>query len=84
MCGHTSTTTIELMWPHGYPAQMTPMKATHTPYRKFRLAEDEWKAYGEAVGDDQRSADLRAYIEWRVAHPDAELPKRPRAKRVAE
>ena len=70
------------MWPQKYDPGMTPMKATHTPYRKFRLDEPTWKAFGEAVGEEQRSADLRAYIEWRIAHPDAELPRRPR-RRVA-
>lgn len=60
------------------------MKPTHTPYRKFRLDEETWRQYGETVGEDQRSADLRAYIEWRNAHPDTELPKRARKARAAE
>lgn len=60
------------------------MKSTHTPYRKFRLDEETWRQYGETVGEDQRSADLRAYIEWRIAHPEVELPKHTRRARPAK
>ncbi|MBB3098933.1 hypothetical protein FHR83_006639 [Actinoplanes campanulatus] len=42
--------------------------------RRFRLDEQTWKDYGELVGDAGRSADLKAYIEWRLDNPDTPLP----------
>jgi len=45
----------------------------HTPIRRFRLPDEEWERYAEVVGERQRSADIVAYIRWRIAHPDAKL-----------
>lgn len=60
------------------------MKDTHTPWRKFRLAADLWDRFGEIVGINRRSDDLRAYVEWRVEHPDTALPKRGRRPAAAD
>lgn len=42
--------------------------------RRFRLDDDTWDAYGDLVGDGGRSADLKAYIEWRLDNPETPLP----------
>lgn len=44
--------------------------------RKFRVHEDLWKPYAHIFIEDERkiSADIRAYIAWRIAHPDLPLP----------
>lgn len=42
--------------------------------RRFQVDEDLWEAYARVVGNGGRSADLRRYMEWRVAHPDEPLP----------
>lgn len=42
--------------------------------RRFRLDDETWKAYGELVGDGGRSADLKAYIDWRLDNPTVPLP----------
>jgi hypothetical protein len=46
--------------------------------RRFRLDQETWKAYGELVGDGGRSADLKAYIDWRLDNPGVPLPGRRR------
>lgn len=35
-----------------------------------------WLAFAAVVGDKNRAADLRAYIEWRIENPTAKLPAR--------
>jgi hypothetical protein len=42
--------------------------------RRFRLDQETWDEYGELVGDAGRSADLKAYIEWRLDNPETPLP----------
>lgn len=42
--------------------------------RRLRVEEHLWKAYKEIVGDGGRSADLKAYIEWRIRNPTTPLP----------
>jgi hypothetical protein len=42
--------------------------------RRFRLDAETWKAYGDLVGDGGRSADLKAYIDWRLDNPETPLP----------
>lgn len=56
----------------------------HSELRRFRLDLETWKAYGEVVGDGGRSADLKAYIDWRIDNPTTPLPgkKRGPIKRV--
>ncbi|MFY1686458.1 hypothetical protein [Plantactinospora sp. WMMB782] len=42
--------------------------------RRLRVEQSLWDAYTEIVGDGGRSADLKAYIEWRVDNPTTPLP----------
>lgn len=44
-----------------------------TPQRPIRVDDERWVRYGELVGDRDRSADLKAYIDWRLANPHANL-----------
>jgi hypothetical protein len=50
--------------------------------RRFRADDELWAAYTAVVGERRRSADLRAYIEWRIEHPDQPLPGRWRGPAV--
>lgn len=52
--------------------------------RRLRVPDDLWDAYTEIVGNGGRSADLKAYIEWRVDNPTKPLPgqRRGPVKRV--
>ena len=54
--------------------------------RRIRIDDETWEAYAEIVGDGGRSADRRAYIDWRLDNPTAPLPGRRRGpvKRVRE
>lgn len=45
-----------------------------TPRRAVSVEEDLWSDYGKLVGDRNRSADIRRYIEWRLSHPHDPLP----------
>ncbi|GIM90346.1 GIY-YIG nuclease family protein [Paractinoplanes toevensis] len=42
--------------------------------RRLRLLDSVWIEYGTLVGDSGRSADIQAYIEWRLDNPDTPLP----------
>lgn len=44
--------------------------------RRFRADDELWEAYTAVVGERRRSADIRAYLEWRVENPDTPLPGR--------
>ncbi len=44
-----------------------------TPQRPIRVDNETWDAYGAAVGERKRSEDLKAYIEWRLRNPTADL-----------
>lgn len=57
--------------------QRVPNPENFTPQRPIRVPDDAWNAYGAIVGERDRSADLKAYIEWRLAHPTAPLPPVP-------
>jgi hypothetical protein len=46
--------------------------------RRLRVDDDTWDAYTEIVGERGRSADLKAYINWRIDNPTAPLPGRRR------
>lgn len=50
----------------------------HDGVLRFRAPDELWAAYSEIVGDGGRSADLKAYIEWRVDNPTTPLPGRRR------
>jgi hypothetical protein len=55
-----------------YPALMAPT----SDVRRFRADDELWAAYTAVVGEGQRSADIKAYLEWRVENPDKPLPGR--------
>lgn len=46
--------------------------------RRFRLDQDTWDLYTQIVGERGRSADLKAYIAWRIDNPATPLPGRRR------
>jgi len=46
--------------------------------RRFRLDQATWDLYTEIVGERGRSADLKAYINWRIDNPATPLPGRRR------
>ncbi len=47
---------------------------TSSDIRRIRVDGDLWKAYEQVVGNGGRSADIKAYIEWRVDNPTTPLP----------
>ena len=49
----------------------------HTPLRQLRIPDDEWKPFGEAVGDRERTRVVREFIRWHLGREGAELPERP-------
>jgi hypothetical protein len=54
-------------------------KIGKTPLRPVRVGGDLWKDFGQsaaATGSD-RSATLRAFMEWHAGRPGAKLPVRP-------
>lgn len=53
-----------------YPAAMA------SDVRRFRADDELWAAYTAVVGEGARSADIKAYLEWRVENPDKPLPGR--------
>lgn len=46
--------------------------------RRLRVDDDTWTAYTDIVGERGRSADLKAYIAWRIDNPSTPLPGRRR------
>lgn len=53
--------------------------APRTPTRPIRVDLDDWADFGratEAMGTD-RSATLRAFMDWYTHKPGSKLPKRP-------
>lgn len=55
--------------------------------RRFRADDELWDAYAQVVGERNRSADIRDYIEWRIENPDTPLPGRwrgPRGRRATK
>lgn len=53
--------------------------AAGSDIRRLRVDDSLWDAYTEIVGDGGRSADLKAYIQWRVDNPTKPLPGTRRA-----
>lgn len=51
-----------------------PNPENFTTIQRFRLDDDTWRAFGELVGDRQRSGELKAFVEWRIGKPGARLP----------
>lgn len=58
---------------------MCGMAENHTPMRPVRIDDGLWKAFGEAVGERNRSRVLREFIAWYCRVPGAKLPQRPPA-----
>lgn len=58
-----------------YPGEVA---ADGKDIRRLRVEDDLWQAYTEIVGNGGRSADLKAYIEWRIDNPTTPLPGRRR------
>lgn len=52
--------------------------ADSSDIRRLRVDDDTWEAYTEIVGERGRSADLKAYINWRIDNPETPLPGRRR------
>jgi hypothetical protein len=51
-----------------------------TPFSRFRVDPEDWRAFGDAVPDDtDRSKVLREFVAWYVRKPGAKLPQRPPA-----
>lgn len=59
-------------------AYALPVTADSRDIRRLRVPDELWDAYSEIVGNAGRSADLKAYMEWRVDHPSTPLPGRRR------
>jgi hypothetical protein len=49
----------------------------HTPLRQLRIPDDEWKPFGAAAGDRERTRIVREFIRWYVGEEGATLPERP-------
>lgn len=60
----------------GYPPRMP--NQPKTPARQMRIG-DEWYDFELATKaqDTERAAAVRAFIDWYIRRPDAELPERP-------
>lgn len=62
--------------PEGTHAYAPNVATDGSDIRRFRVDDELWEAYTEVVGEGRRSADLRAYMEWRVENPNEPLPGR--------
>lgn len=60
--------------PHRSPATYSLRMAERKDMRRLRVDDELWAAYTAIVGNAGRSADLKAYIEWRVDNPTMPLP----------
>ena len=45
--------------------------------RPIRIPEGLWQAHGRVVGERDRSADIKAFIRWRLRHPLIKLDDAP-------
>lgn len=73
---HTTTPYDHLlarMGRHTYPDLVA---AETSDVRRIRVEKALWEAYADVVGNGGRSADIKAYIAWRVDNPDTPLPGR--------
>ncbi|MEH0586210.1 hypothetical protein QA942_19820 [Streptomyces sp. B21-106] len=48
----------------------------HTPLRPLRIPDDEWEAFGQLVGDRNRTQAVREFIRWRLRWPGNSQPAR--------
>lgn len=62
----------------GYPRRMSP-NAPKNPTRPIRVDLTEWGVFGEATNamDSDRSASLRAFMDWYLHKPGSKAPTRP-------
>lgn len=53
-----------------------------TPHRTFRIDEDVWKPFTDAVDSEnkERTAVIRELLAWYGRVPGAKLPKRPEVR----
>lgn len=73
------TIPVERLLPYlSPPPYAALMPAQPTNLRRIRADQELWDAYENVVGDGGRSADLRAYMEWRIENPTMPLPGRRR------
>lgn len=56
-------------WVQPYPGGVATRRL-----KRLEIDDDLWERYAGVVGNSGRAADLREYIDWRVAHPDEPLP----------
>lgn len=63
----------------GTPAASLSTTRGKTPSRPIRVDQELWASFGEAAGDQgmDRSAVLRAFMDWYIREPGAKLPDRP-------
>jgi hypothetical protein len=55
-----------------------PRSGKHQMFRAlFSVPADDWKAFGDQVGDTNRAGILRAFVAWFLRKPGAKLPERP-------
>jgi len=68
----------------GYGRRMSP-NAPKNPTRPIRVDLTDWGVFGEAANamDSDRSAALRAFMDWYLHKPGAKAPNRP-SKAVVE
>lgn len=66
--------------PEGLPPYAPGVATDGSDIRRFRADDELWDAYTDVVGERRRSADIRAYMEWRIENPDTPLPGRWRSR----
>lgn len=69
----------------GYGRRMSP-NAPKTPTRPIRVDLADWGVFGEAANgmDTDRSAALRAFMDWYLHKPGSKAPARPSKADVEE
>jgi hypothetical protein len=67
---------MDLVATPGYGSRMP--NQPKTPARQMRIG-DEWYDFDRAAKAQgtERAAIIRAFIDWYIGRPDAELPERP-------
>lgn len=62
---------------HHYAGPMAKQNTQrHTPLRQTRIPDDEWEAFGQSVGDRERTRVLREFIRWHLRWPGNTQPAR--------
>jgi hypothetical protein len=73
---HGNTATVPAVYT---TATICHVKDTHTKHRPIRVDAELWTAFGQLVGDRNRSAVIREFIRWYVGERGAKLPRPPKA-----